>query len=180
MKRILSILALLSLILASAIMSACGEEERVYYSEIPIISTESTVHQHSYSSWLTTSEATCVKDGERVKSCSCGDIVRETITNGSHTVELIQGYEPTCTEEGLSNGKVCTSCGVTILEQSPIEPRHTEVLVFGKLPTCTEAGVSEGKKCTECDEILVAQTPVEPKGHSYENGVCTSCGVAEE
>ena len=153
MKKILSVITLISLLLLLFLMTSCGEEERVYYSEIPINSTESTVHQHSYSSWLTTKEATCVADGERVKSCSCGDIVTQTITNGSHTIELIYGYEPTCTENGLSNGKVCTSCGITVLEQTPIDPRHTEVLVFGKLPTCTEGGLSDGKKCAECDEI---------------------------
>jgi type 1 fimbria pilin len=54
-------------------------------------------HTHSYGSWSITSNATCTTDGSRSKSCSCGDVITETIPATGHNMV----------------GGVCTECGAT-------------------------------------------------------------------
>ncbi|MEE1154399.1 MAG: GLUG motif-containing protein, partial [Acutalibacteraceae bacterium] len=52
-------------------------------------------------------------------SCNkCGRI-RE---DAEHTEEIIPGYKATCTAGGLTDGKQCSVCGITILTQQPIPP----------------------------------------------------------
>ena len=54
-------------------------------------------HTHFYGSWSVTSNATCTTDGSRSKSCSCGDVITETIPATGHNMV----------------GGVCTDCGAT-------------------------------------------------------------------
>lgn len=48
--------------------------------------TEKPVHKHSYVLKKTT-EATCMKEGEKIYSCACGDSYTEKIAKKSHTPE---------------------------------------------------------------------------------------------
>ena len=56
---------------------------------------------------------------------------------------------------------------------------HTEVVDAAKAPTCTGTGLTAGSRCETCGEILVMQEVVSATGHTYENGICTSCGNAQ-
>ena len=57
---------------------------------------------------------------------------------------------------------------------------HTEVTIPGKEVTCTEAGLTEGKKCSVCGTVTVKQETIPATGvHTYENGKCKDCGVAQ-
>ncbi|MBQ8293741.1 MAG: hypothetical protein IJX78_08080 [Bacilli bacterium] len=95
-----------------------------------------------------------------------------------HTEEVMPAKDATCTETGLTEGKKCSECGETLVEQTEVKALgHTEGIVAGKDATCTESGVTEGKKCIVCDEVLVAQTDISTKGHSYEEGKCIVCGA---
>ena len=96
----------------------------------------------------------------------------------SHTESIIEKTEPTCTKSGLTEGKYCTDCGETILEQTIIPATgHTEEVLPAKEATCTETGLTKGKKCSVCEEILIAQNII-PKHHFVE-GVCSECGEEE-
>ncbi|MBE6951053.1 MAG: hypothetical protein E7451_06915, partial [Ruminococcaceae bacterium] len=70
--------------------------------------------------------ATCTEDGsyDSVVYCAvCGEeISRETVTVPAvgHTEEVIPGKAATCTETGLTEGKKCSVCGVTLVEQEEI------------------------------------------------------------
>ena len=98
------------------------------------------------------------------KTCSlCGATDGEA--NG-HTEEIVAGTAATCTEDGLTDGKKCSVCGVTTVEQTAIAALgHTEETVAGKAATCTEAGMTDGKKCSVCGVITVEQTAIDALGH---------------
>lgn len=78
--------------------------------------TEKPVHKHSYVLKKTT-EATCMKEGEKIYSCACGDSYTEKIAKKSHTPEK----KLTPAKPG-SNGKNVTICSVckTVLKQDTI------------------------------------------------------------
>ncbi|MDE5789287.1 MAG: hypothetical protein K2H78_02600, partial [Clostridia bacterium] len=83
----------------------------------------------------------------------------------AHTEEVVKGKAATCSEDGLTDGKKCTVCGETTVEQKKIDAHHTEITLTQKYPTCTEDGLTEGKKCTICGEVTVEQVKVDALGH---------------
>ncbi len=154
-------------------------------------------------------DATCTEDGlTEGKKCSvCGEILiaQEVIPamghsdeNGDyicdtcgenlcteHTEEVISGYDATCTEDGLTEGKKCSICGEILVAQEVIPAMgHTEEVILGYDATCTEDGLTEGMKCTTCGEILVAQEVIPAMGHSEEiiygfDATCTEDGLTD-
>ena len=117
-------------------------------------------HTHEYGDWVIESEATCCDTGERYKKCSvCEKVEREFIpVNDNHDLAVIEGYDATCTEEGLTDGEECIDCGETLKEQVdiPVKP-HT--IVTDKFVAATQkaAGKTEGSHCSVCKTIFVAQ-----------------------
>ena len=94
-------------------------------------------------------EATCLTP----KTCSLCKA-----TDGpalGHANETVAGYAATCTENGLTDGTVCTVCGLTTLAQQIIPALgHIESEWIEDLaPTCTELG-SKHKECTVCGTLL--------------------------
>ena len=98
------------------------------------------------------------------KTCSlCGATDGEA--NG-HTEETVAGTAATCTEAGMTDGKKCSVCGETTVEQTAIAALgHTEEIVAGTAATCTEAGMTDGKKCSVCGVTTVEQTAIEALDH---------------
>ena len=147
------------------------------------------VHEHTPAEAVRENEvpADCTNDGsyESVVYCAeCGEeISRETVTIPAtgHTEEIIPGYEATCTEYGLTDGKRCTVCGeVTLMQQVIPATGHTEEIIPAVEATCTETGLTEGKKCAVCGEILVAQEVVPALGHDWEGTECGRCDATRE
>ncbi len=60
-----------------------------------------------------------------------------------HTEKIISGYDATCTEDGLTEGKKCANCGEILVKQEVIIALgHTyDDGVVTTEPTCTETGV---------------------------------------
>ncbi len=110
-----------------------------------------------------------------------------------HTEQLVPGTAATCTKAGLTDGKKCADCHVTLEEQKEIEAighkggtatckelaicetcqqpygdlaAHTEKVVTGTAATCTTPGKKDGKVCSECGETLLAQEVIDAKGHT--------------
>lgn len=82
MKKILVVLLAMLMCVSTFALTACGGDDG---------------HTHSYGPWSVTSNATCTTDGSRSKSCSCGDVITETIPATGHNMV----------------GGVCTECGAT-------------------------------------------------------------------
>ena len=102
-----------------------------------------TPHVHAYSEFVTTKEPTCTEEGEKTKTCSCGDTITDTIEATGHTEETIEGKSPTCKEAGLSEGKKCTICGETTVKQEIIKT-NGHSFVNNVCGVCGEQKVSEG------------------------------------
>ena len=95
-----------------------------------------------------------------------------------HTEETVAGKAATCTETGLTDGKKCSECGETLVEQEVIPVKgHTEVVDAAVAATCTETGKTEGKHCSVCSEVLVAQETVDALGHKDVDPVDFVCDV---
>ncbi len=112
---------------------------------------------------------TCTEDGYTLHTCTlCGDTYETDpvrATNHEGTTKIVKGYAHTCTEDGLTDGLICTKCGVVLEEQTVIPAQHTPV-DYNKTPTCDEPGVSGGSVCDICGEILDEGTEIQPSGHT--------------
>ena len=155
--------------------------------------------EHTYTDYVSNNDATCTEDGTKTGTCVCGE--KNTIADeGSalgHKEETIAGKAPTCTETGISDGKKCTVCGVTTVEQGELPASghkddngdykcdvceanlctdHVEETVVGKEATCTENGLTDGKQCSICSSVILAQEVIIAKGHkaSEDDGDCTT------
>ena len=135
--------------------------------------------------------STCEKEGsyEVVVKCSnCGaELSRETksLAKLPHTEEVVAGKASTCTAMGLTDGKKCSVCGETLVEQEEIPMAdHTEEVVAGKAATCTATGLTDGKKCSVCGETLVEQEEIPMADHTEEvvagkAATCTEAGLTD-
>lgn len=127
---------------------------------------------HPTSVWVTTTPAGCSKEGTSQKKCTECHAVLESasIAKLAHVEEIIPGKMPTCSEEGLTDGKKCKNCSTLLVNQTAIAKLpHSEQLVPGKDVSCTEDGLTTGKICTVCKETVVAQTVI-PKREHLESG----------
>lgn len=142
-------------------------------------------HTHEFGEWFITKNATCAEDGVKVRYCSCGEKQSDSISKLSHTVVIDEAVEPTCTRTGLTEGKHCSECNETIVEQTIVNPLgHTEVVDAAVAPTCTKTGFTEGKHCSVCNTTIIAQTVVDALGHTETvdaavNATCTTTGLTE-
>ena len=162
MKKIVFLVMILTVILA---MTSCFSK-----------------HEHSPSNDLTViKEATCVEEGVAHIYCKeCGEIV-DTITiekNNNHTERIIPAVESTCQSTGLTEGKECSTCGETLLEQreAPLKA-HAEEIIPSVESSCTATGLTEGKKCSVCHSVLVPQEESPIKSHEYYNNKDLTCNV---
>ncbi|MBR6793888.1 MAG: family 16 glycosylhydrolase [Clostridia bacterium] len=115
-----------------------------------------------------------------------------------HTEETIAGKAATCTETGLTEGKKCTVCGVTTVEQEEIPLKsHRWSSVVVTSATCTEDGyititcgncgkVAVSGKDAEADQYLIDNPYFQlgAKGHDFtifegKEATCTETGLTE-
>lgn len=120
-----------------------------------------------------------------------------------HDITVTKDDAPTCTEDGYSTGYYCNRCDAYISGHKPLPPtghsyadgvctscsaqdpnyvppcEHYNEEIKGIAPTCTETGLTSGKRCKLCGKITVEQEVIPAKGHSFDEGKCTVCGVYE-
>ena len=140
---------------------------------------------HNYSASVTA--PTCTAGGYTTNTCStCGDSYTSDETSAKgHTETTLPAVAPTCIATGLTEGKQCSVCGTTTVEQSTVAALgHTEETIPAVDPTCTETGLTAGKKCTVCGVTTVAQTEVAALGHTETTvpavaPTCTATGLTE-
>ena len=84
-------------------------------------------HTHDFDEWITTKQATCTQNGEMVRYCSCGEKQTEVVVaNGAHIEVVDAAVAPTCTKEGLTEGKHCAICNEIFLAQTVVQKlEHT-------------------------------------------------------
>ena len=148
--------------------------------------TEGEALGHNYDT-ISTITADCVTEGKVVKVCTvCEDRVTETSekdANNHKNLVTDEAVDATCTETGLTEGKHCTACGVTTVNQIPATG-HTEETIPGKAATCTETGLTDGKKCSVCGVTTLEQTETPLASHTEETikgyaATCTTTGLTD-
>ena len=104
--------------------------------------------------------------------------INVTVKPHSHTEVIDEGYEATCTTDGLTNGKHCEVCKEVLIAQEVIPATgHTEVIDEAVSSTCTKTGLTEGSHCLVCGETIKEQEII--NNHHFENGACKECGATE-
>ena len=93
-----------------------------------------------------------------------------------HTEEIDEAVEATCTTEGKTQGKHCSTCGEVLVAQTVVNALgHSEVVDSAVEADCDSTGKTEGKHCSVCGEILVPQTVIDALGHAYDDDTDESC-----
>ncbi len=74
-----------------------------------------------------------------------------------------------------------TAVALYKLDSGAAACEHTNVVAIGaaKDANCTEDGITAGEKCADCGIMLAAQQTIPATGHTYVEGTCSVCGVAE-
>ncbi len=109
----------------------------------------------------------CKKDFTTQAATTVMDKNTLTLAKLPHTYNEIAEIAPTCTEKGMTAGRVCTVCGHTETRKSIPANGHTIVTDAAVPATCETAGKTEGSHCSACGTVLVAQKPVPALGHKW-------------
>ncbi len=131
----------------------------------------------------TTKAPTCTEAGEKTLTCTaCGHSEKQPVAALGHTETKLDGKAPTCTETGLSEGKKCTTCGVTTVEQTTIDVT-SHSFVEGECTACHAADPNyTGPKTYEWTYDLYdwGDAPADkteiPNGTTFVNGYFTVVG----
>ncbi len=141
---------------------------------------------HEFGEWTITEEASCIKDGEKVRICSvCNKTETETIPATGHTEVIDKAVEATCTKTGLTEGIHCSVCDAIIKAQEVVPAKgHIEAIDKAVEATCTKTGLTDGIHCSVCDAVIKAQEVVPAKGHTevvdeVVEATCTKTGLTE-
>ena len=100
-------------------------------------------------------------------------------------VKLVIGYPETCTEDGLTDGYTCNSCGYQQVQS--VIPAHGHKPIIDKAveATCQHAGHTVGSYCEYCGEVYVQSQVVPQLPHTpvtddpAVEATCTRTGLTE-
>ena len=92
-----------------------------------------------------------------------------------HAEKILPKVEATCTESGLTEGKICTVCGEMLVKQEIIPAKGHHYNSSSVAPTCTEKGYTK-HSCVCGDEYT--DSYVRAYGHNYNSSLCNTCGEA--
>ena len=114
-------------------------------------------HTHSYSAKVT-KKATCMSEGVKTYTCSCGSSYTEKIAKTAHTIVTDRAVKATCTKTGKTEGSHCSVCGTVLKAQQKVtKTAHTIVTDRAVKATCTKTGKTEGSHCSVCKTVLKPQ-----------------------
>ncbi|MBQ3041487.1 MAG: leucine-rich repeat protein [Clostridia bacterium] len=126
-------------------------------------------HTHAWGKYNVDVAPSCTVAGVERRICKdCGEEETRSIPTVAHSEIIIEGRASTCTTKGLSNGKKCSVCQVTLSPQKTLplaEDNHKAIKTTGYSATCISSGLSNGKKCEDCGKILEKQVTIAPLGH---------------
>ena len=126
-------------------------------------------HTHAYGEWETTKAATCTVDGNKVRSCECGEQQTQSIAAMGHEYgEWSVVKEASCTEAG-SKERIC-KCGDT-QTQSIIADHSYSMWIIDLAATCASTG-SKHSTCSACGDTKTETIP-KTTSHNYNEGVVT-------
>ena len=119
---------------------------------------------HKYTGKVTA--PTCTQEGYTTYTCSvCSHSYTDNKTPAAgHKAKTVAGYAATCTKTGLTDGSVCSVCGITLTERKSIPATGHSYKTVTADPTCTANG-SKTETCANCGDVIKTEIPA--TGHSY-------------
>ncbi|MDM8203674.1 leucine-rich repeat protein [Faecalicoccus acidiformans] len=126
-------------------------------NDIPFILDD---HTHEFGNWVVTKKATCIKDGLKKRTCSCGVFEEQVIDALGHdfSEEWTIDKEPTCTEEGWRSHH-CTRCDQTTDGEKMNKLDHS----YGEWVIEKEATYyNEGKRYRICEHCQNKEEEIIP------------------
>ena len=145
---------------------------------------------HRFGEWKVTVAATCTEGGSRTRTCAvCGAVETETIKALGHSLTAVAAKAATCTDPGNSAHWDCARCGKSFSDAAAKTEivkgswviaalGHDEATRATVAATCYASGRTAEAYCKRCGLVLTAGTVIPATGkHTYENGVCSTCGV---
>ena len=121
---------------------------------------------HVYDDGVPSVAPTCTEGGTFLYTCIyCGKNRSADVPATGHTPAILEAVAPTCTEDGLTEGRYCLLCG-EILEAAQTIPPQGHDYRYTDLQDGTHT-----EYCSRC--TLKVNKP-----HSFENGICC-CGAIE-
>ncbi len=146
-KKILNLFSLFVLLLSILALSACESVPELPGINLP--------HEHSFTNYLSDGNATCTEDGTKTAKCDKCDkteTIPDTGSKRGHTDVIDKRVEPTCTADGMTEGKHCSACNAILLLPTSIpkiDHSFTNYIPDGNA-TCTEDGTKTAK-CNTCN-----------------------------
>lgn len=119
---------------------------------------------------------------------SCGEIETDTSSESvcTHQNEvLLEGREPSCIRQGLTNGTKCADCGDIIIAQKIIattaHQASKEEIENRTEPTCLKSGYyDEVTRCSLCDTLLIISPITIPATGHTESKLATVLPTCEK
>ena len=149
---------------------------------------------HSFGSWKTVKVATCFEEGKMRRVCNhCIATETKAIEKLAHTPVWVDSKYPTCYEDGITEGEMCSVCG-TILSGCTVIPKghNFESYEIRKQATCIEDGLKYGYCLTckkEVEEVIPAighawalysMKPATCTTSGERVDICKNCGIKSE
>lgn len=145
---------------------------------------------HKFSAWTVTKAATCTESGISTRKCSvCGTEETMIVPSLGHSMTAVAAKAATCTDPGNSAHWDCARCGKSFSDAAAKTEivkgswviaalGHDEATRATVAATCYASGRTAETYCKRCGLVLTAGTVIPATGkHTYENGVCSTCGV---
>ena len=125
-------------------------------------------HTHAYGAWTTLKKATCTADGQEERTCSCGAKETHTLKAG-HTEVIDSAVAATCSSEGKTEGKHCSTCKQVLVAQK------TTPKTAHSYSSYTFTSSTHTVKCSMCNTGTTA-------AHTFKSGAttCTDCPFFKE
>ena len=141
-------------------------------------------HTHNYQTGYS-QPATCISNGLKTFTCSCGDSYTETIpVNAANHVNTknVAATASTCMVKGYTAGVYCNDCKQYISghAEQPLAA-HKTTTQNAKAATCTAEGYTGDQVCTVCKQTISKGTAIAKKAHTLttvnqKNAGCTTAG----
>ncbi|MBR1507556.1 MAG: S-layer homology domain-containing protein [Eubacterium sp.] len=139
-------------------------------------------YNHKFDDGVVVIDSTCSEMGTKLFTCvRCNTTKNESIQKKPHNTYSLEAVAPTCTSDGLTEGKKCLDCGTVTVSQKVVNRLghdwdEGEVI---KEVSCTEDGIIL-YRCTRCDSkeerIVTKHHDYQPIEGTYVEPSCTEGG----
>lgn len=122
---------------------------------------------HQWSTWKTTTPASCTHEGEETRQCSvCQETETRKLKKTDHDwSEWKITTKPSCTTEGEET-RQCKSCQETETRKLAKTAHNTEI-VGAKAPSCTSEGYTGDEVCKDCHATIKKGHKLDKTAHQW-------------